>query len=129
MSRTTVNPWTWQEKFGFSQAVRVDAARSLLFLAGQGPLDAEGAVVDDDDFHAQVRTTFENVATVLAAAGATWSDVVKMTTYLTDIGRLADYARIRTELLADHRPASTVVEVSGFAFAGMQIEVDIVAAL
>jgi hypothetical protein len=37
MERRQINPWTWQEKFGFAHAWRVDGARSVVFLAGQGP--------------------------------------------------------------------------------------------
>lgn len=129
MTRTAVNPWQWQQKYGFTQAWRVEGARTLLFVSGQGPVDANGAVVGEGDFEAQVRTTIANLETVLTAAGGSLDAIVKMTTYLTDVSQLADYARIRTELVTGTPPASTVIGVSGLAFPGMQIEIDVVAAL
>ena len=56
MTRTAVNPWQWQQKYGFTQAWRVEGVRTLLFVSGQGPVDANGAVVGEGDFEAQVRT-------------------------------------------------------------------------
>lgn len=129
MTRTAVNPWQWQQKYGFTQTWRVEGVRTLLFVSGQGPVDANGAVVGEGDFEAQVRTTIANLETVLTAAGGSLDSILKMTTYLTDVSQLADYARIRAELVTGTLPASTVIGVSGLAFPGMQIEIDVVAAL
>jgi hypothetical protein len=53
VDKSRVNPWSWQEKFGFSHAWRVDGARSVILLAGQGPVTADGQVLEGD-FEAQV---------------------------------------------------------------------------
>src|SRR5438132_10542799 len=42
MNRQQVNPWTWQDQAGFSQAWRVDDAQSIVFVSGQGPISSEG---------------------------------------------------------------------------------------
>jgi enamine deaminase RidA (YjgF/YER057c/UK114 family) len=110
--------------------VGVDGAESVVFLAGQAPLSADGELVAPGDFAGQARKTFENLATVLEQAGASFEAVVKMTAYLTDTTRLPDYARVRNEFVdASQPPASTVVGVSSLAFPGMMIEVDAIAVL
>jgi enamine deaminase RidA (YjgF/YER057c/UK114 family) len=45
MEKQQVNPWTWQDQFGYSQAWRVDRPSAVIFVAGQGPLSAEGEFV------------------------------------------------------------------------------------
>jgi enamine deaminase RidA (YjgF/YER057c/UK114 family) len=129
MDKQQVNPWSWQDLAGFSQAWRVDGASSVVFVAGQGPISPEGALVGEDDFEAQVRVTFENLGTVLAEAGASFEHVVKLGVYLTDIGRLRDYGRIRAELMPGPPPASTAVQVVSLAVPGMMIEVEAFAVL
>jgi enamine deaminase RidA (YjgF/YER057c/UK114 family) len=129
MRRTKVEPWSWPQRFGFVSGWRVEGAQTLLFLAGQGPVDADGTVVSPGDFDAQTRATFNNLQAVLAEAGATFESVVKLTTYLTDISRLQDYARIRSEFMRGDGPASTLIGVAALAFPAMMIEIDAVAVL
>jgi enamine deaminase RidA (YjgF/YER057c/UK114 family) len=126
MEKHRINPWTWQDAFGYSQAWRVDAPTSTIYVAGQGPIAADGSLVDGD-FDAQVRQTFENMRTVLEAAGGSLDGIVKLTVYLTDISRLREYGAIRAELLAGAPPAGTAVQVVALAAPGMQIEVDAIA--
>jgi len=127
MERRAVNPWTWQDRFGFSQAWRVDAPGAVVYIAGQGPLSADGELVGAGDFDAQVRQTFANLGTVLEQSGASPASLVKLTVFLTDIGKLRDYGRIRGECLPGTPPASTAVEVSALALPGMMVEVEAVA--
>ena len=68
MERRIVNPWTWQDRFGFSQGWTVDEPRSIVFVSGQGPISADGEIVGEKDFEAQTRQVFENLRTVLADA-------------------------------------------------------------
>jgi enamine deaminase RidA (YjgF/YER057c/UK114 family) len=63
MEKRQINPWTWQERFGFAQAWRVDSAQSVVFVAGQAPISADGEVVAPGDFEAQARRVFENLRT------------------------------------------------------------------
>ena len=66
---------------------------------------------------------------MLAAAGATFADVVKVTVYLTDIADRARINPVRQEIFGDVRPASTLVEVSALAVPGAKIEIEAVALL
>jgi 2-iminobutanoate/2-iminopropanoate deaminase len=129
MNKTQVNPWSWQDAFGFSQAWRVEGGNSVVFISGQGSLSSEGQVVGDGDFEAQARQTFDNLRTVLEQAGATFADVVKIGVYLTDISRLADFERIKADYITGPQPASTAIGVASLAIPSMMIEVEAIAVL
>ena len=110
----------------YTDAVR---AGDLLFVSGFVPVDGDGRLVGGDDVVAQTRQVFANLAAVLAAAGATFADVVKVTVYLTDIEDRARINPVRREVFRDTRPASTLVEVSALATPGARVEIDVVALL
>jgi len=110
----------------YTDAVR---AGDLLFVSGFVPVDGEGRLVGGDDVVAQARQVFANLAAVLAAAGATFADVVKVTVYLTDIEDRARINPVRQEFFGDTRPASTLIEVSALATPGAKVEIDAVAIL
>ena len=110
----------------YTDAVR---AGDLLFVSGFVPVDSEGRLVGGDDVVAQTRQVFANLAAVLAAAGATFADVVKVTVYLTNIEDRARINPVRQEVFRDTRPASTLVEVSALATPGAKVEIDAVALL
>jgi 2-iminobutanoate/2-iminopropanoate deaminase len=108
----------------YTDAVR---AGDLLFVSGYVPVDGEGRLVGGDDVVAQARQVLANVGAVLAAAGATFADVVKVTVYLTDIADRAAINPVRQEIFGESRPASTLVEVSALAIPGAKLEIDAVA--
>ena len=110
----------------FTDAVR---AGNLLFVSGFVPVDGAGRLVGGGDVVAQVRQVFANLGAVLAAAGATFADVVKVTVYLTDIDDRARINPVRQEIFGDSRPASTLVEVSALVVPGAKVEIDAVALL
>jgi enamine deaminase RidA (YjgF/YER057c/UK114 family) len=129
MERRQINPWSWQDRFGYSQAWRVDGSGSTVYVAGQGSMSSDGELVGEGDFEAQARQTFANLRTVLEQAGASLENVVKLTVYLTDIGRLRDYGRIRAEAIPGPPPAGTALQVAELAIPGMLLEVDAVAVI
>ena len=102
-------------------------AGGLLFVSGCVPVDANGRLVGGDDVVAQAPQVFNNIRTVLAAAGAGFADVVKVTVYLIDIDDRPRINPVRQEAFGDVRPASTLIEVSGLAVDGARLEVDVVA--
>jgi reactive intermediate/imine deaminase len=102
-------------------------AGGLLFVSGCVPVDANGRLVGGDDVVAQAHQVFNNIRTVLAAAGAGFGDVVKVTVYLIDIDDRPRINPVRQEAFGDVRPASTLIEVSGLAVDGARLEVDVVA--
>jgi reactive intermediate/imine deaminase len=129
MDKTQVNPWSWQDTFGYSQAWRVDNAQSIVFLAGQVALSPDGQLVGEGDFDAQCRQVFENLGAVLEQAGATFDNVVKVTVYLPDITNLQAYRLVKAEFVHGAQPASTAIEVKGLAFPGLMVEVEAIAVL
>jgi reactive intermediate/imine deaminase len=102
-------------------------AGGLLFVSGCIPVDADGRLVGGDDVAAQARQVFANLHTVLAAAGASFADVVKVTVYLTDIDDRPLINPVRREVFGDARPASTLIEISRLTLAGARLEIDLVA--
>jgi 2-iminobutanoate/2-iminopropanoate deaminase len=110
----------------YTDAVRVGR---LLFVSGCAPLDADGRVVGGEDVLAQTRQVLTNMQLVLAAAGAAFSDVAKVTVYLTEVGDRPTVNIARREFFGTARPASTLVEVSRLAVDGMKVEIDCVALL
>src|SRR5258708_37965389 len=69
MEKTQLNPWSWQDQYGYSQGWRVDQAQSVVFIAGQIALSPDGQLVGEGDFEAQCRQVFENIAPGREKAG------------------------------------------------------------
>ena len=101
-------------------------ASGLLFVSGCVPVDAAGRLVEGDVV-AQTRQVFANIGAILAAAGAGFADVVKVTVYLLDIDDRPRINAVRKEVFGAARPASTVVEVSRLAVLGARVEIDAIA--
>ena len=110
----------------YADAVR---AGGLLFVSGCVPVDAEGNLVGGEDVVAQAERVFENIGTVLAAAGSRPDDVVKVTIFVTDIEDRPKINPVRQAFFGETRPASTLVEISKLAIPGAKIEVEAVAIL
>lgn len=108
----------------YTDAVR---AGDLLFVSGCIAVDGEGRLVGGDDVVAQARQVFANLVAVLAAAGSSLADVVKVSVFLTDVADRAAVNEVRKELFGDVRPASTLVEVSRLVLPGARIEIEAVA--
>jgi reactive intermediate/imine deaminase len=126
-SRRFLSPETLPPPFGYSQIVDARAGR-IVYISGQVPLDAEGRLVGEGDFDAQVRQVFDNLAAALEAAGASWSDVVKLTYFVVDIGQIAALRAIRDDYVdTQHPPASTLVEVSSLFRHDVLVEIEAVA--
>jgi 2-iminobutanoate/2-iminopropanoate deaminase len=109
----------------YTDAVRAEGP--LLFVSGVVPVDGAGRLFGGDDVVAQARQVFSNLGAVLAAGGATFADVVKVTVFLTDVDDRARINVVRQEAFGEARPASTLVEIAALAIPGARIEVDAVA--
>ena len=108
-----------------------DAVRfgDVLFVSGIAPFDEAGKVVGGDDVVEQTRQVLENISSILAAAGATFADVLKVTVFLTDIGDRTLINPVRQQYFGDSRPASTLIEVSALAKPEMKVEIEAVVGL
>jgi len=108
----------------YSDAVR---AGHTIYISGQASLDADGRLVGRGDVVAQMRKVLDNMKIVLAAAGGTLDDVVKVTVYLGNVDERPKVNQVRQEYFGANRPASTLIEISRFAMDGMLIEIEAVA--
>ncbi|MEU8814473.1 RidA family protein [Actinoplanes sp. NPDC048796] len=112
---------------GYSHAVTVTGA--LVLVSGQVPLDADGQLVGPGDALEQTRQVFRNVAAALAAAGASMSDVVKLTVFLTDLGDLGAFRTARDEVIDRTKPpASSLVQVAALVDPAFKVEIEAIAA-
>ena len=123
------NPTGLSKPPGYSHVVDVPGPARMIFFAGQLGLDLQGNVVGaPGDFRAQVTQAFENLKIALDAAGASFSDVVKITNYLTDISHLPIFREVRDKYVnVAAPPASTTIQISKFAREGALFEIDAIA--
>jgi len=111
----------------YSQAVKVEGAQTLLYIAGQVDYDAEGKCAHPGDFKAQTRGVLVALKAQVEAGGGTLANVVKLNTYVTDMRYRADYGPIRSEFFGGKAPASTMVAVTALADPDFLIEIEAVA--
>jgi len=112
----------------FSQVTTATGGK-LVFVSGQVAWDKTGKPVPGD-LEAQTRLTYENLKLALAAAGATFEDVVKMTVFVKDLdnAKWKAISKVRSEYLSKERPpASTMIGVQGMVYEEMLIEIEAIA--
>ena len=126
-----LNPPALERPPGYSQVVDVRGSR-LIFIAGQAGVAATGTVVGGDDVEAQAEQAFRNLSAALECVGCTASNLVKLTVFVRDMGRLADYRRARDRFFNSVNPAVapavTLVEVSRLYSERLLSEIEAVAA-
>jgi len=110
-----------------AQAVMVSGHRSI-YVSGQVAVDADGQPVGSD-VGTQARAVFERIAGFLDQVGATMDDVVKITTFLTDMNEYASFSAVRAEFFPGRKPASSTVGVKALSQPEFLIEVEAVAAI
>jgi enamine deaminase RidA (YjgF/YER057c/UK114 family) len=125
------NPKTMAKPPGYTYVVEATGPNRLIFIAGQLGLDINNQLVGGPgDFRAQAFRAFENLKLALAAAGATFKDVVKINNYLTDMTHMAIFREVRDEFVNTAAPpASTTVAISQLARPGALFEVEAIAVL
>jgi len=126
MNKKTVNPWTWQDNFGFAQGISVENPQRTLYCAGQTSNNANGEPLHSGDIGAQINQCLDNLETVLAADGMKLSDVVRMNYYTTDMdAMMSAYPAMVARLdAAGCRPSSTLLGVTRLAFPEFLIEIE-----
>lgn len=129
MEKRFVNPKGLAVSPAYTPAVEVSGGKTV-FISGQVALDEKGELVGRGDLRAQTRKVFENLRLVLAAAGASFEDVVKTTYYIVGYRpeHLALIREVRSEYLSrTHPPASTLVGVEKLFLDDVLIEVEAIA--
>jgi reactive intermediate/imine deaminase len=121
-----LNPASLSAPTGYSHVVEVNSGRTI-YIAGQVALDKSGNVVGKGDFAAQTTQVFENLKLALAAVGATFENVVKINTYVTDMSHVETLRGIRAKYYSKNAPASTLVQIGKLAREEFMIEIEAIA--
>jgi len=108
----------------FSMGVKVG---DTIYVSGHVAQDANGEVVGKGDMAAQTRQVFANIEAVLAEAGATLEDVVKITTYITDMSAYAAFSAVRAEMFPNAGMASATVAGAVLVSDDFMVEVEAIA--
>ena len=109
----------WESTVGYSRAVRVG---NVVEVAGTTAQDGDG--VTGADAYAQTKRALEKIGDALAAAGASFADVVRTRLFVTDISQWEAVGRAHGEVFGDIRPASSMVEVNALIDPRMLVEIE-----
>jgi enamine deaminase RidA (YjgF/YER057c/UK114 family) len=126
---TYINPPGLTKPTGYTHVV-VASDRRTVYIAGQVALDSTGKLVGGSDVAAQTEQVFANLRRALASVGASFADVVKTTTFITDAKQIAALREVRGRYLNSAQlPASTLVVVTALARPELLVEIEAVAFL
>ena len=126
------NPAAMAKPPGYTHVVDVAGPTRIVYIAGQLGLDIDNKIVGaPGDFRAQAIQTMENLKHALAAAGATFKDIVKINNYLTDLsGHLPIFREVRDKYFnMAPPPASTTIQISKLAREGALLETEAIVVL
>lgn len=122
-----LNPdWPRCKSAPFAQAVQVG---DTIYVAGQVGQDPNGKAVSPGDMGAQARKIFSNIEEILALADASLKDIVKITTYVTDMSQYGAYAKVRSELFPAADLASATVGSTELVSSEYVIEIEAIAVI
>jgi len=126
LERRTINPWSWQDNLGFSQAIEVSGVQRIIFCAGQTSMDDEGTPLHIGEMRGQINLAMDNLEKVLGESGAGLSDVVRLNYYTTDVDRFFEaYDAVLGRLAeAGCQPTSTLLGVASLAFPELLVEIE-----
>jgi enamine deaminase RidA (YjgF/YER057c/UK114 family) len=123
------NPPTLSKPTGYTHVVEVSGPVKTIYIAGQVAADMSGNVVGAGDMKAQAEQVFKNLEAALAAAGAKFTDVVKMNMYATDLTNVQAIRDVRNHYIGETTPASTLVQVVRLARPEYMLEIEVIAAV
>lgn len=123
-----LNPAGLVKPTGYTHLVIAPDGRTF-YIAGQVAFDSTGKVVGEGDFAAQADQVYRNLERALKSVGGSLADLVKTTTFITDIKHVAALREVRGRYLGKQPPANTLVAVSSLARPELLIEIEGVAIL
>jgi enamine deaminase RidA (YjgF/YER057c/UK114 family) len=130
MKREIINPWKWQEHYGFVHGNKVSDASTTLYVAGQVSVDDNGQLVSPGDMDGQLDQVIANIEQILSQADMSFADVVRLNIYTVDVPMMLASHDHMTELLKARgcRHAGTLVGVTALAMPGALVEIEVTAA-
>jgi enamine deaminase RidA (YjgF/YER057c/UK114 family) len=124
-----VNPSALAKPTGYTHVVIAPDGRTV-YIAGQVAFDSTGAVVGEGNFAAQAEQVYRNLERALQSVGGSMADLVKTTTFITDIKNLPSLREVRSRRLSKTQPpANTLLQVSSLARPELLIEIEATAVL
>jgi enamine deaminase RidA (YjgF/YER057c/UK114 family) len=124
-----VNPSALVKPTGYTHVVIAPDGRTV-YIAGQVAFDSTGAIVGEGDFTAQAEQVYRNLERALESVGGSMADLVKTTTFITDMKNLPSLREVRSRRLSKTQPpANTLLQVSSLARTELLIEIEAIAVL
>ena len=127
VERTAVNPWQWSLQFGFNQAEIVEGGQRVLYCAGQTSVDGDGTPQFAGDMQAQISLAVDKLEAVLAGAGMSLANVVRLNIYTTDVDAFianGGGALGERTAAAGVAPPGTLLGVARLAFPELMVELE-----
>ena len=126
MERTAVNPWTWSVELGYNQGEIVSGHTRTQYLSGQTAMSADGEPQHAGDMAAQVALSLDNLEAVLAEAGMSLANLVRLNVYTTDVDLLFQHYGVLASRLgaAGVAPAATMLGVTRLAIPTLLVELE-----
>jgi enamine deaminase RidA (YjgF/YER057c/UK114 family) len=130
VENTPVNPWPWSLELGFNQAQLVEDHTCTLYMSGQTAVDGDGIPRHEGDLAGQINLALDNLETVLASAGMTLAEVVRLNIYTTDVDGLIENFDILKSRFAEAgaTPPGSLLGVARLAFPELLVEFEATAA-
>lgn len=114
----------WAEKVGYSRAIRVG---DTIYVSGTAPVAEDLSIAHPGDVYAQAKRVLELIVAALGEAGARPEHVVRTRIYVRESSSWEEVGRAHGEVLGHARPATTLVQVSGFIDPEILVEIEAVA--
>ncbi|GAA1032900.1 MULTISPECIES: RidA family protein [Amycolatopsis] len=126
MERTTVNPWAWSTAMGYNQGELVSGPVRTLYCSGQTAMNGDGEPQHTGDMAKQVALSLDNLEKVLAEAGMTLANLVRLNVYTTDVDKLFQHYGVLAARLAAAgiAPSTTMLGVTRLAIPTLLVELE-----
>ena len=115
--------WAWTKKYNIGAGVKVG---NTIYASGLVALDGDGNVIGED-VYTQSSQVFKNIEDLLAVAGATMADVIKINTFLTDMSQYGEFSKARNEAFPAGVPASASYSTPALVLPSLLVEVEAIA--
>ena len=131
MDMKAINPWRWQDRYGFSQAMEIEGANRILLCAGQTSVDADGNPLHKGDMAKQVGQALDNLEVLLKYSDMRLSDAVHFKYYTTDVPGFIAANHILDARMREAKCArsSTLIGVTSLFHPDILVEIEALAAV
>ncbi|WP_424929833.1 RidA family protein [Amaricoccus tamworthensis] len=126
MERTAVNPWQWSVGLGYNQGEIIDGATRQVICSGQTAVDADGVPQHPGDMRAQMALALDNLEAVLAQAGMSPANVIRLGVYALDVDEALRNFDLMGMRFGPHQvaPPMTLLGVTRLALPGLLFEIE-----